>query len=146
MSENKGKIIVIIAGYEHELEKCFFAYNPGLKRRFSFRYKIDNYSALELSKIFQKQVKDINWKLDKDINEKEFLSFFNKNYNSFTNFGGDMELLLLCTKITHAMRIFGKHPSNRKNINLEDINKGFAMFNSSRAINKETTSFLNMYI
>ena len=40
LSENKKKLIVIIAGYPDQLDKCFFSYNPGLERRFPFRFKI----------------------------------------------------------------------------------------------------------
>lgn len=145
LSENKGKIIVIIAGYEDSLEKCFFAYNPGLKRRFSFRYKIDNYNHIELSEILKKQINDINWFLDKDINNDNYIKFFKKNYKEFKNFGGDMELLLLCTKISHSMRIFGKHPKYRKHINLDDIYNGYNMFLSSRETNNNK-QYLNMYI
>lgn len=146
LSENKGKIIVIIAGYEEQLEKCFFAYNPGLKRRFSFRYKIDNYNYTELSEIFKKQIKDIDWNLDTNINNEDFIMFFKNNYKEFIHYGGDMELLLLCSKITHAMRIFGKHPKYRKSINLDDIQKGLVMFKSSRISKDENMNFKNMYI
>ena len=145
LSDNKGKIIVIIAGYEDALEKCFFSYNPGLKRRFSFKYNISNYNYKELSEIFKKQINDITWKLNKSIDQNKFLDFFKKNYKEFSNFGGDMELLLLCTKITHSIRIFGKHPKYRKNINLEDIRKGFKMFISSRQ-KKNNLQYQNLYI
>ena len=145
LSENKGKIIVIIAGYEEALEKCFFAYNPGLKRRFSFRYKINNYDHIELSNIFKKKIDDIDWFLKDDINNNDYINFFKINYNQFVNFGGDMELLLLCTKISHSMRIFGKHPKNRKYIILDDIYKGYDMFISSRDINNDK-QFMSMYI
>ena len=56
-----------------------------------------------------------------------------------------MEILLLCTKISHSMRIFGKHPKNRKKINMDDIKKGFKMFISSRE-KKEDIKYLNMYV
>jgi SpoVK/Ycf46/Vps4 family AAA+-type ATPase len=145
LSENKGKIIVIIAGYEDSLEKCFFAYNQGLKRRFSFRYNIDDYDYIELSNILKKQIYDINWNLDININNDDYIEFFKKNYKEFKNFGGDMELLLLCTKIIHSIRIFGKHPKHRKNIILDDIYKGYQMFISSRKI-KNDKQHTHMYI
>ena len=40
LTEKKGKVIVIIAGYKKQLEESFFSYNPGLIRRFPFRYTI----------------------------------------------------------------------------------------------------------
>lgn len=145
LSENKDKILVIIAGYKDSLEKCFFAYNPGLKRRFSFKYNIENYSFLELLEIFKKKVKDIDWLLEENINKNDLVSFFKENYKAFEHFGGDIEILLLCTKIAHSMRIFGKHPKNRKKINIDDIKKGFKMFVSSRE-KKEDIKYLNMYV
>lgn len=69
LSEKKRKLIVIIAGYPDELEKSFFSYNPGLHRRFPFRFKIDGYTPEEMSKIFAKKVNDIQWKLQSDDSE-----------------------------------------------------------------------------
>ena len=40
LSEKKNEFMMIVAGYDDELDKCFFSYNPGLKRRFSSYYKI----------------------------------------------------------------------------------------------------------
>ena len=67
LSENKRKFICIIAGYPDELEKCFFSSNPGLKRRFPFKFKIDGYTPNELKDIFVKKINDIKWKLDIEI-------------------------------------------------------------------------------
>ncbi len=57
LSENKQDFMCIIAGYKDSLDKCFFAYNRGLDRRFSFRYKLNKYSSAELYNIFIKIVK-----------------------------------------------------------------------------------------
>lgn len=146
LSENKDKLLVIIAGYKDSLDKCFFSYNPGLKRRFSFRYNINDYTFEELSNIFRKKINDIDWKLDDNINETNFLNFFKNNHSNFKNYGGDMEFLLLCTKISHSLRIFGKHPSNRKKIILDDIFKGYDMFKISRDTeSNESFKYLGMY-
>jgi hypothetical protein len=42
--------LCIIAGYHDALERCFFNYNEGLRRRFPFRYNISGYSTDELAK------------------------------------------------------------------------------------------------
>ena len=39
----------------------------------------------------------------------------------FTHFAGDMETLLLNTKISHSLRVFGTHPKLRKIITYSDI-------------------------
>ena len=146
LSENKDKLLVIIAGYKDSLDKCFFSYNPGLKRRFSFRYNINDYTYEELSNIFRKKINDISWKLEENINESDFLNFFKNNHENFKNYGGDMEFLLLCTKINHSLRIFGKHPKHRKKITLDDIIKGYEMFKISRDTdNNESVKYLSMY-
>ena len=50
LSENKGKFVCIIAGYKENLEHDFFSVNPGLQRRFPFRYSIEKYTSKELIK------------------------------------------------------------------------------------------------
>jgi Holliday junction resolvasome RuvABC ATP-dependent DNA helicase subunit len=65
LSEEADDMICIIAGYEHQLDKCFFAYNEGLNRRFT-RYTIDEYSPEDLRKIYIKIVKENKWDFIKD--------------------------------------------------------------------------------
>ena len=47
--------MVIIAGYEEELKKCF-SYNQGLDSRFTWRFNTDDYKFNELFLIFKKKV------------------------------------------------------------------------------------------
>ena len=144
LTENKGKFSVIIAGYDSELEKCFFSYNDGLRRRFPFRYEINSYNYKELCEIFTKKIDNEDWKIDTISNNDKILNFFKKNYKEFTSFGGDMEILLFSTKIAHSLRIFGKNPKLRKIININDLIKGFDIFKETR---KSTNGApLGMYI
>ena len=46
LSDHKDKLMVIIAGYEQDLNKCFFAYNQGLNSRFPWRFKTDDYKEI----------------------------------------------------------------------------------------------------
>jgi hypothetical protein len=50
--------MVIIAGYEKDLNNCFFNYNQGLSSRFTWRFKTDEYTAEDLYNIFLKKVND----------------------------------------------------------------------------------------
>ena len=143
LTENKGKFICIIAGYKDELNKCFFNYNIGLKRRFPFSYHIDKYNAEELTNIFIKKVKENEWKLE---NIDKVYKFFDLNYEYFPNYGGDIELLFLSCKIAHSIRIFGKNPKYRKIINLEDIKNGFDNFKANKSSIKDKQVETNMYI
>jgi SpoVK/Ycf46/Vps4 family AAA+-type ATPase len=52
MEDQRDEVVVIVAGYEHEME-TFLATNPGLGSRFSRRIHFADYSADELVAIFQ---------------------------------------------------------------------------------------------
>jgi hypothetical protein len=122
--------LCIIAGYENALEQSFFSFNEGLKRRFSFRYNIEKYTGDELAEIFQIKIKKDNWIYTGNV--EELNKFFIKNKDSFPRFGGDVETLFLKTKIMHSRRIMFKNPELRKNINFDDVKKGFEKFTSHR--------------
>lgn len=148
LSENKGKFVCIIAGYKENLEHDFFSVNPGLQRRFPFRYSIEKYSPKELTQILINKVSDIEWSLDDDclkwLNESNFIE---DKMDSFKNFGGDIESWLLHSKIEHAKRVFGKCHSHHKVITQGDISKGYLRFleNKSDQKSKNETP-LNMYL
>ena len=63
LSNHKDNLMVIIAGYEEDLKKCFFAYNKGLDSRFPWRFQTDDYTPKELNLIFQKKIADADWKI-----------------------------------------------------------------------------------
>ena len=91
LSENKGKFVCIIAGYKENLEHDFFSVNPGLQRRFPFRYSIEKYTSKELIEIFINKVSDIEWSLNEDC--LQWLSksnFIDDKMDKFKNFGGDI--------------------------------------------------------
>jgi len=56
LSDHKDNLMVIIAGYETDLNSCFFNYNQGLKSRFTWRFKTDEYDAEDLYNIFLKKI------------------------------------------------------------------------------------------
>jgi len=130
LSEQKCNLLCIIAGYQDALDKCFFSYNEGLRRRFPFVYTIEKYDASELCLIFKKMITDLGWITD-EVPEK----FFKDNYESFTNFGGDIETLFFMCKIEHGKRTLFES-ENKKKINLNDLEKAFKLFK----INKELKS------
>ena len=145
LTEKKCNFLCIIAGYKDALEKCFFSYNDGLSRRFTFRYNIEKYTADELKLIFHEMVKKLGWK----INEKDIkTNFFEENYSNFKNMAGDMETLLFNCKIAHGKRVFCK-PKEKKILTLEDIKNGFKRFNEGRGNDKDDVReqiWKNMYI
>jgi len=52
MEDDKGKFIVIVAGYKKEMD-LFLHANPGLESRFTHTMHIDDYTEMELMEIFQ---------------------------------------------------------------------------------------------
>ena len=138
LSDNKENLMVIIAGYETELNDCFFNYNQGLDSRFTWRFKTDNYSADDLYKIFVKKVKDIGWELHEE--SKITPDFFKKNNDYFKFFGRDIETVLAKTKIAHSKRVFCKADSEKKKITLKDLEKGFELYLKNDGIKKRKDS------
>jgi SpoVK/Ycf46/Vps4 family AAA+-type ATPase len=124
LSAHKDDLMVIIAGYENELNECFFSYNQGLRSRFPWVFKTDKYSAEDLKEIFKKKVKDIDWSIDTSVD----LDFFEKNMKSFPYYGRDMENLLLKSKIAHGRRVFGKSLDLKTKLTKEDLEKGLILY------------------
>jgi SpoVK/Ycf46/Vps4 family AAA+-type ATPase len=126
LSDHKDNLMVIIAGYENNLNNCFFNYNPGLTSRFTWRYKIDNYNAEDMYKIFVKKVNDGGWSLadSSTINTK----WFEKNKDHFKCYGRDIETLFAKTKIAHSRRVFCLEPSAKKQITIKDIDRGLEIY------------------
>lgn len=144
MSDNRD-VLVIIAGYADALEKCFFSYNEGLKRRFAFRYDIKGYTPSEIMEIFLRKVNQEGWKVScqvsvpKDGNESDvnphileekakMVLFFTKNEEYFPHFGGDVESLFLSCKIVHSKRVVFLPAEVKKILTLEDIENAFEEF------------------
>jgi replication-associated recombination protein RarA len=148
LTEECEDLICIIAGYKHQLDKCFFAYNEGLERRFS-RYTIDEYSAEELRQIYLKIVKENNW----NINDKEIpISFFENNKDYFPFNGGDMLVLFAKCKHAHSKRLLAianetELIASKKNINYDDLKYAMDLFilDPDIAKRKETPKYLAMY-
>jgi SpoVK/Ycf46/Vps4 family AAA+-type ATPase len=127
LSDNKDNLMVIIAGYESDLNECFFNYNQGLHSRFTWRFKTDEYNAEDLYKIFVKKVNDAKWKIDMSDNIVD-IKWFEKNKKHFKFYGRDIETLFAKTKIAHSRRVFCLEETCKKNITLQDINKGLEIY------------------
>jgi len=97
MGEEKANTIVIIAGYEDQINSQFFDANPGLKRRFGWHFSIKPYSHEELFQIFQRQLKLCGWSVDKKAEE-----LFKINFKKFKNAGGDTENICFQSKLNYS--------------------------------------------
>jgi SpoVK/Ycf46/Vps4 family AAA+-type ATPase len=148
LSDHKDNLMVIIAGYEKDLNNCFFNYNQGLSSRFTWRFKTDEYTSEDLYKIFLKKVYDGGWSFaDKSIDVK----WFEKNKQHFKFYGRDIETLFAKTKISHSRRVFCLEPSVKKLLTIKDIDKGLEIYlknEDSKHKEKDTfnTMISSMYI
>jgi len=145
LSDHKDNLMVIIAGYEEELDKNFFPANRGLESRFIWRFNMDDYNAKEMMEIFKKKVIENEWSFFDESQIKE--RWFSDKKQDFKNFGRDMELLLTYVKIKHGRRIFGKSVDLKKKITIEDMNAGYEMFsNNKKKENKMNKILESIYI
>lgn len=124
LSNHKDNLMIIIAGYEEELNNCFFSFNPGLRSRFPWTFKTDKYSSEDLFKIFCKKIKEINWKINNSLDE----NFFKKNIKYFKHYGRDVELFLSKTKIAHARRVFSLSDDQKTILSKDDLDEGLKLF------------------
>lgn len=123
LSNHKDDLIVILAGYEKELEETVFKTNIGLKSRFIWRFTMDPYDSKELFLIFVDMIEKINWTINEDVKEE----WFSDKKDRFEGYGRDVESLITHVKICHGKRIYGKEEIV-KNINSEDMNNGYKRF------------------
>ena len=140
LSDHKDELMVIIAGYDDELNRTLFRVNRGLKSRFIWKFQIDDYSPVEIMRIFEKKVLDAGWSVDCLT-----AHWFEKRGTSFKHFGRDVEILFSHVKICHSNRIFGKDASLRKKITSEDMDNGFRVF-LENSKEKVDTSKLSYYL
>jgi SpoVK/Ycf46/Vps4 family AAA+-type ATPase len=87
LSENSGRMVFIVAGYAEDMERCFFGINPGLRRRFPWKYHINDYNYSNLKEIFKYQVFQNGWEFEENFNFSDLDTLFSqKEY--FKDSGG----------------------------------------------------------
>jgi len=119
LTENKDEFICIIAGYKDSLENSFFSVNPGLKRRFPYKFTLDKYTTKELQNIFQLMCSENGWTCD---------IFDIPNDLEFQENGGDMEKMFHFAKINHTRRVINATNFKRKHLTKDDIEKTYSFF------------------
>lgn len=131
LSESKKDLVCIIAGYKEDLEKRFFKSNPGLARRFPFKFTIPDYSPEDLKNIFLSIVKENQWTVEPDAVRVELLK---EHRDHFPFNGGDMELLFTKVKFIHSMRVFSEEYEKKKTITRIDFEKALEEFTNNESI------------
>ena len=142
LSAYKNSLMVIIAGYEDDLNKCFFSYNQGLNSRFPWRFNTNDYTAKELNDIFKKKVNDIEWSIKEPISDE----WFENKKGYFKYFGRDIEVLLAKIKIAHGRRVFCKPKHEKTVITQEDVDNGFNLFIDNNEVKSRVTTVDTSYM
>ena len=122
LSQNAGKIIVIMAGYKDLMENGIFAVQPGLKRRFMWQFNADGYNAQELFQIFKIKITNKGWTLTTEDNVEQL---FQQNKDIFINQGGDVERLVFFSELEHSKDFINEENGVYLNkLNFEHVKRG----------------------
>lgn len=141
LSESKKDLVCVIAGYKADLEKRFFKSNPGLARRFPFKFTIPDYSASHLKDIFISIVNENNWKIESNAINVELIE---QNRDHFQFNGGDMELLFTKVKFIHSLRVFCEEDSKKKVITRQDFEEALETFTDNEEMKEH--KYMKEYI
>ena len=106
MEDDRGKFVVIAAGYKDEMEQ-FLTVNPGLASRFSHKMHIEDYNEDELLAIFKKMASKDNYKLSPEAEFKLMDIICRKVVSKSEAFGNAREMrnLLDATIQQLSMRV-----------------------------------------
>jgi SpoVK/Ycf46/Vps4 family AAA+-type ATPase len=91
MEDDRGKFVVIAAGYKDEME-TFLAVNPGLASRFTHKMHIDDYNEDELLAIYKKMAAKDNYKLSPEAEFKLMDLICRMVINKNESFGNAREM------------------------------------------------------
>lgn len=144
LSEHKNDFCCIAAGYEDDIENCFFQMNKGLKRRFPWVHKIDKYTSTDMASIFLKMIQDINWQINVEI--KDIAHLIQNNIIYFENTAGDIETFLTKCKIAHSKRVLLLDIEHKFILTQKDIQNGMELVKKHKSIQKnDNTHMLSLY-
>ena len=140
LSENPEDFMCIVAGYKDKMYKNFFSMNPGLDRRFTWKFTLKPYTTKDLVDIFDYQVSKAEWTYDKSVLINKYID---ENKDFFKNNGGDTQIFFDKIKMAHAQRIFTLKDTDytKKYLTKDDINEGFKSFKLLKTMGDEQDPF-----
>jgi hypothetical protein len=130
LSENKKNFCFIGAGYEDDINNCFFSKNKGLERRFQWIHKIEEYTVQEIVDIMLKMIEEMNWKIE--VNKENLIDMIKKEKHLFKCAGGDLEILLSKSKMVHAKRVFSLDRDKIFILTKTDVEQGLKLMNENK--------------
>lgn len=86
MEDNREKLVVILAGYNQEIEN-FLNKNPGFKSRISKHINFEDYNSMELFEIFDLYCRDEQIKYSKQVEQIVMKDMEQMAFNKDQNFG-----------------------------------------------------------
>ncbi len=104
MEDDRGKFVVIAAGYKEEMEK-FLLVNPGLASRFSNKLHIDDYNEDELLAIYKKMAAKDNYTLSPAAEFKLMDLICRMVVNKTASFGNAREMRNILDKTIQQLSI-----------------------------------------
>ena len=113
MEDDKGKFVVIVAGYKDEMDRFLHA-NSGLESRFTYNLHIDDYNEIELMEIFKMFATKKQYELT-PMAEAALMEKVTKMYmNKTRNFGNarDIRNLFDHTEQQLSIRVSKMAPEN----------------------------------
>lgn len=145
LSEHTKDFCCIAAGYEEDIDKCFFSMNAGLESRFQWKHFIDKYNPQDLFNIFISKIQNSKW--ETTINEELFVKKIQEHLDSlFKNMGRDILSLISKCKIVHSRRVFGLDSSHKFIITEEDLNNALNLMKKNVKIVKKDLPPEHFYI
>jgi SpoVK/Ycf46/Vps4 family AAA+-type ATPase len=102
MEDDRGKYVVIAAGYDREMQE-FLRINSGLESRFPQRFKLDDYTAEELTDIFASIAKKQRYMLGEGTREKLLAFFAARVARKTPDFANGREARNLVEKVERAL-------------------------------------------
>ncbi len=124
MENNRDKLIVILAGYSHEMGRLFDL-NPGLKSRVGNIIEFPDYNVHDLVEIFNGTAKKASYHLEEDAQDLVRDYFEDLVQNKDKNFGNGREARAFFEKLTstQASRVVQTRPDDIFAISKEDVLK-----------------------
>lgn len=132
LSENTRNFMCIIAGYEEQIEDCFFARNQGLARRFPWKYVLKPYDHNELVDIVYNQMEEGKWKVKFKDSKEHLKNIIRTNKELFEYNGGDTHNFINSCKMCHAKRVFGAPKNWKRKLSKIDFENGIEMFRKNK--------------
>ena len=124
MENNRDKLLVILAGYSHEMGRLFDL-NPGLRSRVGNIIEFPDYNGEDMMKIFKLTAKNASYHLEEGAQDLVRAYFDDLVQNKDKNFGNGREARAFFERLTstQASRVVQTRPDDIFAISKEDVVK-----------------------